>query len=140
MRCVCAQAFQSCLTLQLHGCSPPDSSVLGVSPGKNAGVRFHALLQGFADIHRMVHFVHLIIESFLCSYVSGRYLFETWIHSLFAHSVMSIYIFPILLVINILILFFIFPTRQVSATTHNYIHTTHNLSTKTLPYLYINKI
>ena len=37
----------SCLTLcDPMGCSPPDSSVHGDSPGKNTGVGGHALLQG----------------------------------------------------------------------------------------------
>ena len=40
-------AFQSCLTLcGPMECSPPCSSVLGDSPGKNIGVGCHALLQG----------------------------------------------------------------------------------------------
>ena len=44
--CVCLVA-QSCLTLcDPMDCSPPGSSVLGDSPGKNIGVGFHALLQG----------------------------------------------------------------------------------------------
>ena len=33
-------------SLQLHGYSPPGSSILGDSPGKNAGVGCHSLLQG----------------------------------------------------------------------------------------------
>ena len=38
---------QSCLTLcDAMDCSPPGSSVHGVSPGKNTGVGCHALLQG----------------------------------------------------------------------------------------------
>ena len=42
--CVCLIA-QSCLTLYNYICSPPNSSVLGNSPGKNTGVGCHALLQ-----------------------------------------------------------------------------------------------
>ena len=38
---------QSCPTLcDPMDCSPPGSSVLGDSPGKNTGVSCHALLQG----------------------------------------------------------------------------------------------
>ena len=44
---------EPCLVTQLHptlchpmDCSPPGSSVLGDSPGKNTGVGCHALLQG----------------------------------------------------------------------------------------------
>ena len=38
---------QSCLTLcDPMDCSPPGFSVHGDSPGKNTGVRCHALLQG----------------------------------------------------------------------------------------------
>ena len=45
--CVCAKTFQSCPTLcDPMDCSPPDSSVLGDSPGKITGVGCHALLQG----------------------------------------------------------------------------------------------
>ena len=39
-----AKSLQSCLTLWAHGLQPPGSSVH--SPGKNTGVRCHALLQG----------------------------------------------------------------------------------------------
>ena len=45
--CVCAKSLHFCLTLcDLMDCSPPGSSVHGDSPGKNAGVGYHALLQG----------------------------------------------------------------------------------------------
>ena len=45
--CMHAQLLQSCLTLcDPIDCSPPGSSVHGDSPGKNAGVGFHALLRG----------------------------------------------------------------------------------------------
>ena len=38
---------QSCPTLcNPMDCSPPESSVHGDSPGKNTGVRCHALFQG----------------------------------------------------------------------------------------------
>ena len=43
--CMCDQ---SCLTLcDPMDCSPPGSSVHGDSPGKNTGVGYHGLLQGF---------------------------------------------------------------------------------------------
>ena len=50
--CVCYTVLclvtQSCPTLfNPVDCSPPGSSVHGDSPGKNTGVGFHALLQGF---------------------------------------------------------------------------------------------
>ena len=52
--CVCTRVYcvlclvtQSCLTLcDPMDYSPPDSSVLGDSPGKNTGAGCHALLQG----------------------------------------------------------------------------------------------
>ena len=45
--CVCAKSLQSCLALcDPMDYSPPGSSVHGDSPGKNAGVGCHALLQG----------------------------------------------------------------------------------------------
>ena len=45
--CVHAKSLQSCPTrCDPMDCSPPGSSVHGDSPGKNAGVVFHALLQG----------------------------------------------------------------------------------------------
>ena len=45
--CVCAKSFQSCPTLcDPMDCSPPGSSVLGDSPGRNTRVGCHALLQG----------------------------------------------------------------------------------------------
>ena len=43
----CVLVAQSYLTLgDPRDCSPPGSSVLGDSPGKNTGVGCHALLQG----------------------------------------------------------------------------------------------
>ena len=45
--CCAASVAQSCVTLcGPVDCSPPGSSVHGDSPGKNAGVGCHALLQG----------------------------------------------------------------------------------------------
>ena len=45
--CVCAKSLQSCPTLcDPMDCSPPGSSVHGVSLGKNIGAGCHALLQG----------------------------------------------------------------------------------------------
>ena len=45
--CVCAKALQLCPTLcNLMACSPPGSSVLEDSPGKNTGVGCDSLLQG----------------------------------------------------------------------------------------------
>ena len=45
--CACVLGAQLCLTVfNPMDCSPPGSSVHGDSPGKNAGVGFHALLQG----------------------------------------------------------------------------------------------
>ena len=45
--CVCVLAAQLCLTLfNPMDCSPSGSSLHGDSPGKNAGVGCHALLQG----------------------------------------------------------------------------------------------
>ena len=45
--CGLCRVGQSCLTLcDLMDCSPPDSSVLGDSPGKNTGVGGLSLLQG----------------------------------------------------------------------------------------------
>ena len=45
--CMHAKSLQSCLTLcDPMDCSPPNSSVLGDSKGKNTGVGGHALLQG----------------------------------------------------------------------------------------------
>ena len=45
--CMHAQSLQSCLTLcSPMDCSPPGSSVHGISPGKNTGVVCYALLQG----------------------------------------------------------------------------------------------
>ena len=45
--CMSAKALQSCPTLcDPMACSLPGSSVHGDSPGKNAGVGCHALLQG----------------------------------------------------------------------------------------------
>ena len=45
---------QSCLTLcNPMNHSPPGSSVHGASPGKNAGVGCHALLQGILPTHRL---------------------------------------------------------------------------------------
>ena len=45
--CMCVLVAQSYPTLcNPMDCSPPDSSVHGISPGKNAGVGFHFLLQG----------------------------------------------------------------------------------------------
>ena len=42
-----AKSFQSCLTLcDPMDCNPPGSFVHEDSPGKNAGLRCHALLQG----------------------------------------------------------------------------------------------
>src|SRR5574337_235772 len=42
-----SEVAQLCPTLSdLMGCSPPGSSVHGISPGKNAGVGCHFLLQG----------------------------------------------------------------------------------------------
>ena len=47
MECVHVKLLQSCLTFcDPMDCSPPDSSVLWDSPGKNTGVGCHALLQG----------------------------------------------------------------------------------------------
>ena len=44
---LCAKLFLSCLTLcNPMDCSPPGSSVHGISPGKNTGVGCHFLLQG----------------------------------------------------------------------------------------------
>ena len=44
---MCATSLQSCLTLgDPLDCSPPGSSVHQDSPGKNAGVGYHALLWG----------------------------------------------------------------------------------------------
>ena len=37
-------------SLQPHDCSPPGSSVHGVSPGKTTGLGFHALLHGIVPI------------------------------------------------------------------------------------------
>ena len=46
-RTVLCWVAQSCPTLwDRRDCSPPGSSVLGDSPGKNTGVSCHALLQG----------------------------------------------------------------------------------------------
>ena len=51
--CVCLLA-QSCLTLcDPMDCSPPGSSVLGYSPGKNARVGCHALLQWIFPTQRL---------------------------------------------------------------------------------------
>ena len=51
MCCVCLVA-QSHLTLcDPMGCSPPGSSVHGDSPGKNTGVRCHALFQAIFPTH-----------------------------------------------------------------------------------------
>ena len=60
---------QSCLTLcDPMDCSPPGSSVLGDSPGKNTGVGCHPLLQGIFLIQRLnlgllhcrqIYFYHL---------------------------------------------------------------------------------
>ena len=45
--CMCAKLLQLCLTLcDPMDCSLPDSSVHGISPGKDAGVSCHTLLQG----------------------------------------------------------------------------------------------
>ena len=43
--CMLAQSLQSCLWDPMD-CSPPGSSVHGISPGKNTGVGCHALLRG----------------------------------------------------------------------------------------------
>ena len=44
---MCAKSLQWCLTLCNHmNCSPPGSCVHGDSPGENAGVGCHVLLQG----------------------------------------------------------------------------------------------
>ena len=44
---VCLLVAQSCPTLlDPVDCSPPGSSVHGDSPGRNTGVRCHAVLQG----------------------------------------------------------------------------------------------
>ena len=57
---VCAESLKSCPTLcDPKDCSPPSSSVHGDSPGKNAGVGFHALLRGIFPIQgsnlRLLH-------------------------------------------------------------------------------------
>ena len=50
----CVQSCFSCLTLfDLINCSPPGSSVHGDSPGKNAGVGCHALLQEIYSPQRL---------------------------------------------------------------------------------------
>ena len=54
---------QLCLTLcNPIGCSPPGSSVLGDSPGKNTGVSCHALLQEIFPTQesnpRLLHLLH----------------------------------------------------------------------------------
>ena len=50
----CVQSCFSCLTLfDLINCSPPGSSVHGDSPGKNAGVGCHALLQEIYSTQRL---------------------------------------------------------------------------------------
>ena len=64
-----ARSLQSCLTLcNAMDCSPPGSSVLGDSPGKNTGVDCHALLQGiFLTRDRtLVRFISCIINLSLC--------------------------------------------------------------------------
>ena len=44
---VCVKPLQSGLTLcDAIDCSPPGSSVHGISPGKNTGAGSHVLLQG----------------------------------------------------------------------------------------------
>ena len=52
--CVCVLAAQLCLTLfNPMDCSPSGSSLHGDSPGKNAGVGCHALLQGIFPTQRL---------------------------------------------------------------------------------------
>ena len=50
--CVLCLVSQSCLTLSgLMDCSPPGSSAHGDSPGQDAGVGCHSLLQGIFPTH-----------------------------------------------------------------------------------------
>ena len=65
--CAVVLVAQSCLTLcNPMDCSPPGSSVLGDSPGKNSGVGCHALLQGIFPIQEsnpgLLHCRHISPE------------------------------------------------------------------------------
>ena len=57
---VCAKSLQPCLTLcNPIDCSPPGSSVHGISPGKNTGVGCRFLLQGIFPTQELnLHFLH----------------------------------------------------------------------------------
>ena len=56
---------QSCPTLcDPMACSPPGSSVLGDSPGKNTGVGFHALLCGSSQARDQTQISHVAGEFF----------------------------------------------------------------------------
>ena len=50
--------FKLCVTPM--DCSPPDSSVLGNSPGQNTGVGCHALLQGRGEYHKVIEFLVIV--------------------------------------------------------------------------------
>ena len=51
LSCVCVKSLQSCPVLcDSMDCSPPDSSVHGDSPGKNAGGVIIPFLQGIFSI------------------------------------------------------------------------------------------
>ena len=54
--CMCAKLLQLCLILcDPMDCSLPDSSVHGISPGNDAGVGCHTLLQGIFRPRDRIH-------------------------------------------------------------------------------------
>ena len=53
MLCVCVLTRSVMSDCDPMDCSPPGASVLGDSPGKNAGVGCHALLQGIFPTQRL---------------------------------------------------------------------------------------
>ena len=87
--CLCVDLVtRSCLALcNLMDCSPPGSSVHGVSPGKSTGVGGHALLQGIfptqgsnpglPDCRKILY--HLTHQGSICvSLYIEYYMWLTW--------------------------------------------------------------
>ena len=75
----CSSCVMS-VSLWLHDCSPPGSSVHGDSPGKNTGVGCHALLQGIFPTQRLnpglpcYRWILYWLGCFLDDVLSGREL------------------------------------------------------------------
>ena len=81
MDVLCCASLLSLTLRDPMDCSPPGSSVLGDSPGKNTGVGCHALFQGIFQLRDRTQVSH-IVGRFFTIWATGKPM-NTGVGSLF---------------------------------------------------------